>query len=238
MSFLIKILPSKPLIKYFLSKERRKYFPIWVISKILYRLFGINGFLKLKIPWIVFDSIDYLNSISFENKSIFEWGSGGSTLFFIKKDANVISVEHNLDWYNLMLKFIPKNQAVSYIYTPKKETLVKKDAKNPFDYYSNIEPGDYKEYVTIINRYPDNYFDLILIDGRSRASCIFYSLKKIKIGGIIVVDDTYRDYYFDNMNEYLKNFKRIDFEGISPLNSHINRTTIFIKQIEMGNEPN
>lgn len=39
---------------------------------------------------------------------VFEYGSGGSTLFFQKYVKKIISIEHNRIWYKKMLKFLRK----------------------------------------------------------------------------------------------------------------------------------
>lgn len=73
------------------------------------------------------------------------------------------------------------------------------DVADPTSYRSGA--GDYlnysfKKYVKSIDEYPDGYFDLILVDGRARPSCILHSIPKLKSGGLLVVDNAERSYYF------------------------------------------
>ena len=69
---------------------------------------------------------------------------------------------------------------------------------------------NYKEYVTIIDSYTNLYFDCILIDGRSRPACIKHSLSKLKIGGLLVLDNSDRAYYLTQTQNLLStDYKKI-----------------------------
>ena len=63
--------------------------------------------------WIHNDVINFLlNNIKKDTK-ILEFGSGYSTLFYQKYSDNLISIEHNNDWYNKILPLI--NNKTKYI---------------------------------------------------------------------------------------------------------------------------
>src|SRR4051812_17428097 len=53
-----------------------------------------------QFPWITFWTIDYLNVFLKKNMSVFEYGGGGSTLFFAARVKELVTVEHNEDWFN------------------------------------------------------------------------------------------------------------------------------------------
>ncbi len=44
-----------------------------------------------------------------KNLVLFEFGSGNSTLFFAERVKNVISVEHNKEWYQIVNSTKPSN---------------------------------------------------------------------------------------------------------------------------------
>ena len=50
-------------------------------------------------------------------------------------------------------------------------------------------------YASVIDRFPDGYFGLVFVDGRSRPSCVKHSIPKIKSGGFLILDDADRNYY-------------------------------------------
>ena len=50
-----------------------------------------------------------------------------------------------------------------------------------------------RPYNQVIETFQDNYFDLILVDGRDRAKCIESSIPKLKSGGWLVLDNSERE---------------------------------------------
>jgi len=107
---------------------------------------------------------------------------------------------------------------------------------NPADPDSYVSSGiQYKgqifwKYATFVDRFPDEYFDLILIDGRARPSCFKHAIPKTKKGGYIVWDNTDRLHYQKTMTIAPVDFKFLDFPGPSPYVSFFTRTSIWHRQ--------
>ncbi len=70
---------------------------------------------------------------------------------------------------------------------------------------NNHKNKSFKKYVEIINNYPNNYFDLIIIDGRARNACMNHALSKVKNNGFILLDNSEREEYVLGAN-LLKDF--------------------------------
>ena len=64
---------------------------------------------------------------------------------------------------------------------------------NEFDGYESKK--NYLNYYNKVNEYPDDYFDFVLIDGRARVRCGLNAIKKLKSGGIFVLDNSERSRY-------------------------------------------
>ncbi len=162
---------------------------------------------EAQLPWITIASfekiIGYLNGLKLQDIRIFEYGSGGSSYFFLNHADIVVSVEHDKLWYS-QLKNYSKNGHFGHwdyrlIPPDQMESSPAINALNPINYSSDQNPYQnlsFKKYVTSIEDYPDEYFDLVLIDGRSRVSCLFHAQNKVKKGGWIVLDNAERDRYF------------------------------------------
>ena len=68
----------------------------------------------------------------------------------------------------------------------------------------------FKSYASDISHFPDRHFDLVIVDGRARPSCIWQSLAKVKPGGYLLVDNTKRDWYLSKtMAAIEKNFETV-----------------------------
>jgi predicted O-methyltransferase YrrM len=50
-------------------------------------------------------------------------------------------------------------------------------------------------YAKRIDEFPDDAFDLVLLDGEDRDSCIRAAARKVQCGGFVVLDNA--DYEFD-----------------------------------------
>lgn len=180
--------------------------------------FLIKDTLVSKIPWMTFSAIRWIDKKINKKFVIFEWGSGGSSLFFEKRCQKLFSVEHDKNWYQKVKLLISKKTNYKLI----KPSIGRGYRSND----ENFKGLSFKDYCCEIDSYPNNYFDLISIDGRARNDCIKHAVSKIKKGGYIIVDNSDRAIYSKGMN-LLQNFKKIDFEGNGPLNNYVWKTSVF-----------
>ena len=193
---------------------QRKHFFRWIAS------FRKDYLFKTKQPWLTFDAIDFLNSLPLENKRVFEFGSGSSTLFWLEHRCKLVSVEHDHIWYNRLCNRYLCDKRCDYRFVPPEYIGYHLfDISNPNSYASldELYPcHSFWEYCNQIQSFPDNYFDYILIDGRARPSCIKHSCQKVKIGGFLILDNSDREYYLKISSKFLHGYDRITFWGIVP----------------------
>ena len=57
------------------------------------------------LPWYTYPAIEYLGQFYLRNMTVFEFGSGFSSLFWAKRAKKIVSVEHDKEW----LKCVTKN---------------------------------------------------------------------------------------------------------------------------------
>jgi precorrin-6B methylase 2 len=162
-----------------------------------------------------YNSIHFLKKKIDKQMKVFEYGMGGSTVFFARLTQEVVSVEHDRIWFestkrrmeNLKINNWEAILAVAEV----EKTTQAKDPADPFSYVSSdkkYKNYNFEKYVNTIKSYPENYFDVIVIDGRSRPSCVSASVSKLKKGGYLVLDNTERDHYQPAIKEFLtKGFK-------------------------------
>lgn len=191
---------------------------------------------ELQQPWIALNSISFLRRILRRDSRVFEYGSGGSTLFFAKRVREVFSVEHDRKWFeNVQRKLVSENiKNVNLKFS--EPSLCDMDAVDPSDpngYMSGakeLKDYSFEVYVKNIEVFPNEYFDIIFIDGRARTSCIKHSVPKLKKGGFLIIDDADREYYFKNTKVLLNDFLVFDFPG--PIYGLVNfYRTMFLKKM-------
>ena len=199
--------------------------PIKLKSRICSKISLIGGLnpIDIRLPWICYEAIWNLEAGLERDMKVFEYGCGGSTLFFADRGCSVISVEHNPEWYSLASSLIrnhnnassvdlqlqePERKALGLLYQD--ETVCTSFSPDYFGF-------NFADYVKSILKYPDNYFDIVLVDGRARRSCIFYSIPKVKPGGLLVLDNTERTEYLGQGVLGLDKFElECEFKGRPP----------------------
>ncbi|MCO5237725.1 MAG: class I SAM-dependent methyltransferase [Chitinophagaceae bacterium] len=158
------------------------------------------------LPWMNYAIIDFLKERLDGTQSVFEYGSGYSTLFFSGRVKEVVSVEYNQEWLKKVTELVNGMTNVNII-------------------YKTLEDN----YVTCINEQKKR-FDIIIIDGRKRGECARNTLNCLSERGVIVLDDSERERYAAIFPFYdLSGFKHLTFTGLKATGFRISSTTIFYK---------
>ena len=116
---------------------------------------------------------------------VFEWGSGRSTLWFADRVRSIVSIEYNKEWADKVTEMIGaknvNNVELKYI---------------PLDHAKHLPtPRIYEplpKYVSEIFNYPKESFDLVIVDGHYRLTCVDQCLDYIKPGGYLLIDNSNR----------------------------------------------
>lgn len=186
------------------------------------------------IPWIGFGAIDFLNKHLSEKDVVFEYGAGGSTIFFAKRVKQVISVEHDMAWYDsVVLKL--NNEALSNvaIFCIQAEETISNSSRDPSS-YSNFYSShglQFQKYVSFIDSYPDNYFDWVVVDGRARPSCLNQAQSKVKPGKYLLLDNSDRSHYQPAISNLFGKWKNLTFKGPVPYWPYFFATSIWQKPV-------
>ena len=158
------------------------------------------------LPWFTYPMISFLSGRVKPEMTVFEYGSGCSTLWWSRRVAKVTSFEHSPEWFDSLKARLPDN--VDY------------------HFCELVDGGDYCKAV----RAYQNCFDVIVIDGRDRINCAKNSIGALKNDGVIIWDNTDRDAYRDGYAFLIQNgFRRLDFEGIGPVGDTSWCTSIFYR---------
>ncbi len=210
------------------NPSQRKHFLRWLAS------FQNDYFLTRRQPWLVFDVIDFLNCLPLEGKRVFEYGSGGSTLYWLSRQMLCVSVEHDPGWYDLVRVRVGAAADIDYrLVQPEKNGLRETmDIADPMSYLSDdiaFRGYSFKNYASQIDAFPPDYFDLVVVDGRARPACILHSVSKVKVNGLLILDNADRQYYTTKTAEYLGNFDCSSFYGVGPAGYQMWRTNVYLR---------
>lgn len=169
-------------------------------------------------PWITFPAIDWLERVLTPDARVFEFGSGGSTLFFARRVGSLTSVEHHPAWHNRVrrrLRSLGLDDRTRVHLAPP-ETNPNGSRERFGSTRRTYARVAFEHYVTRIDQEPDASIDLVFVDGRSRMACMRHALPKLKPGGYLVLDNSQRRAYEPVTAELDAAFDRHDFPGIGP----------------------
>jgi len=126
-------------------------------------------------PWLTRQAIDILDGYLKKSDTGLETGSGRSTLWFAKRLGTLTSLEHNTEWHGIVQGQLKAEGASNVEYHLLPEAARVADEAQP--------------YVKQVEGLADESLDFALVDGVFRDWCALYATKKLKRGGVMVIDN-------------------------------------------------
>lgn len=185
-------------------------------------------------PWLTLPAIRWVEQVVTSETRVFEYGAGGSTLFFAEHARSVHTVEHDPDWAIRVRAAIAaaslSSATIELVEPTLDPALADADPADPDAYVtSDVRLAGYSfhRYVTRIDRFADCSFDLILVDGRARPACLKHAMAKVRIGGHLVLDNSERKQYRRAMDQLSARHPVQQFPGPLPYVRGFGRTTVW-----------
>jgi hypothetical protein len=176
----------------------------------------IKSPLSLGVPWISYSAIEFLDSYLNNELDVFEFGSGGSTIYFGEKARSVISVEESKTWAEAVTRELDVRRIEN-------ACIIDSD----WDISTGVEGLNSSNYLDSL----EGYFDLIFVDGQCaypreliRPICYFKAVNHLKAGGIIVVDDSWR---YDSLLKDSGYTSKTVFKSLGPCRPGVTTTTVY-----------
>lgn len=162
------------------------------------------------VPWYTYPAIDFLCAKDFSTKSVLEFGSGQSTLWWAKRTKRVVSLEYDPKWFAHVRSRLTTNAEVILI----------------SDDLTGLE-----------DKLNDDKFDVIIVDGFHRDMAASRSIRLLREEGAILLDDSQGNWGRDPKKEYPildlfrdAGFSRVDFYGYCPGVIAPHCTSLFFKE--------
>lgn len=148
---------------------------------------------ELDVPWWTYRAItaveEWLASRS-TPVTVFEYGSGASTVWLARRADRVHTVEHHAGFAELMRTQLSRHQNASVrVVEP-----VPSDHPAVPSRKEGHDGLDFAGYVAAIDEVPGS-FDLVVVDGRAREACLAAAVGRLAADGLIVFDNSRRRRY-------------------------------------------
>jgi hypothetical protein len=210
------LLNHSPLHKWAVSRSN---FALTSWLKSLAAIYSIDRLVSLDLAWWPFKVMKFIEkNFSKKHVSVFEWGSGASTIWMAKRGYQVISVEHDERWAQAV-KLKSEELNVAFISTVKVPRLT--TSPHVRSQKKGYEGLDFQEYVAEIHKH--GLFDLIVIDGRARVDCLIAARSHLKKEGIILFDNSNRKRYRDEIE---KDMDEVIVKGLTPASPFSTQSSI------------
>ena len=164
--------------------------------------------LDLELPWWSLSAIREMEKHLNHSHRVFEWGSGGSSVFLAKRCKELTTIEHDPDWFEQVGAII-NEQEIGNSQLLQRETNLENEKRFLASPYATALQSKH---------------DVIVIDGEdhfgpesrwsARESCFYLAEKWVsKDGGLIVVDDSWR---YPALRQKTNARKMVVHESIGP----------------------
>lgn len=146
---------------------RKHWTPRYVVDRVAAYVFQK---LNPDAPWLTPQAISILDSWLQPCDVGLEWGAGRSTLWIGKRVARLDSVECDPRWHKYVSERAPPSVTCHF-----------------FPYFPGEDPS--QPYVRFADSFADQSLDFVLVDGIGRAHCAAVALRKLKPGGLLIIDN-------------------------------------------------
>ena len=169
-------------------------------------------------PQFSYKDLTYFKKLIKNKKNIIEYGMGGSTIYLIKSNKNLVSVETDKNFLEIIkskLHNIRLNKSILFYENIGETNLWGYPIDNRIN-KKNL--NRWKKYVKSPWKYikSKNFPNVILIDGRFRVACAVLALKKIKFKrqSLVFFDDFNKRDYYNDVLKVAKVIKKLDRASI------------------------
>jgi hypothetical protein len=173
--------------------------------------------LDLRLPWMPYAVIDFLEKYLAPHMIVYEYGSGGSTVWFAKRVSGVVAIEERPLWATSVREALSQDGLED-----RAEIRVCETSRESPEAFAN---SDYAQAL------PREAADVIVIDGCERLKhmdlrpvAFTIAEERIRPGGIIIVDDSWR---YPQLRENHRAYDWHTFIGFRPGDNNISHTDIY-----------
>lgn len=164
--------------------------------------------LESRMAWLPFRVISVLEQHLGPTSRVFEYGGGGSTVWFADRAGMVVTVEHDDDWFPILRDAVANLDQVAVLH--------------------RTAEGNYGGYVGAIDDFDDDSFDVVVVDGRERVRCLREAMPKVRPGGLLILDDSDRPRYAE-AHVAAATWPSRTYSGLTPSKAIAGTSTVWTK---------
>lgn len=120
-------------------------------------------------PWLTFPLVSFLETKSFSGRSVLEFGSGQSSLWWSERAERVLALETDPEWTQRVRAAAPPNLTVADV---------------------ELEHADEHSFIDEVERLVGRErFDVVVVDGGDRVKALLAAPRFVTQDGVVITDD-------------------------------------------------
>lgn len=174
---------------------------------------------RRRLPWYSYPAIEFLEGWLRPDMTVFEWGSGGSTLFSAARVRRVVAIEDDPAWAAQVREALAR------------DGLANAEIRLTASDLGSREAFAASAYARALDDAGPEGWDLIAVDGSDplpgaplRPVCFAAAERAVRPGGAVLLDDSWRypELLARNRARELR-----DFRGTGPCRPGVTSTALF-----------
>lgn len=167
------------------------------------------------LPWIAWPCVHFLDSYITPAHRVFEWGGGGSTIYFLKKGCAVTTVESDSGWAERLEGEIAKLGPDARVrWSLRMIPVTGQDHPLMAEYVAQVHFG--------------GPWDVVMVDAWQRRDCFFEARGELKTPGLLILDNADRARYRD-IPSHMKGWEHRPFRGLGVSRSWVTQTDVYLR---------
>jgi hypothetical protein len=175
----------------------------------------------VRLPWVSFGALKFIDKFLRPEHQVFEYGGGGSTMYFASRTQRVLTMESHPDWHKTLTTALTQSRFLN--------------VQCEYQPINGEEPSQFRNSI-FFERIYEQLWDVILIDcfcgysrtryGLLRPYAFDLAIDQVKPGGIIVLDDSWM---YRELLAPRSGWRITDYIGAGPCRYGVTSTAIFEK---------
>jgi predicted O-methyltransferase YrrM len=157
-------------------------------------IYDVERMIPLDVPWWTYkatDEVDQFLARRGGNARVFEYGAGASTLWLARRAAQVCSIDHDPGFVDMLRPLVASMGNVDLRWIRPGPRRSDSTAVSEREGHEHLDFADYAAAITTAG----GRFDVIVIDGRARTTCLRAAIPYLNVDGLIVFDNAARSRY-------------------------------------------
>jgi predicted O-methyltransferase YrrM len=157
-------------------------------------IYDAERMIQLDLPWWTYPATAEVEAFLADRDGkarVFEYGAGASTVWLAKRAGEVHSVDHDAAFVDVLRPQLAAFDRVRLRCVPATQRTAESRAVSDRAGHEHLDFGAYAAAIDEAG----GAFDLIVVDGRARPSCLERAVPHLAAGGVIVFDNAGRARY-------------------------------------------